>query len=133
MDSSTISQLVFVVFGAAVFLYGFILYKNLSQLRAANDRSKATLNGLLRKLRDEEAKLAGLGADSSENRKPIAELQERLSADIQSFNESVRQYNSRIGQFPEAIVAAIMGLHRYDMFLALGEKRPVDDPISGSH
>lgn len=131
MDSGTISQLVFFVFGAAVLLYGFVLYKKLAQLRDANDRARTRLNALVRELRDENAKLAVPGANSDESRRRLAELEERTSRDIASFDESARQYNSRIGQFPEAIVAATMGLHRRDLFLASAEARPARAETSG--
>jgi low affinity Fe/Cu permease len=112
MDSGTISQLVFFIFGAVVCFYGFILYRSLSQLRDGNERVKARLDSLARELREEEASLSG---NSDESRQKIAELQERIRTEMQVFNNSVRLYNARIGQFPEAIVAAIMGLKRQDL------------------
>lgn len=115
MDSSTLSQLVFFVFGAAVCLYGFFLYWTLSRLRDENEHAKARLNGLVRELREEEANLAGFAGNSEESRARIAELQGRITTEMQAINRSVRQYNARIGQFPEAIVAAVVGLKRQDL------------------
>lgn len=103
MDSGVISQLVFLVFGAAVFIYGFIVYRDLSRLRDANDRARAKLDSSIREKKDEP--------DS-------AETERRFSAAIQAFNQDVREYNTRIGGFPESIVAAIMGLKRREGFLA---------------
>jgi hypothetical protein len=96
MDSGTISQLVFFVFGAAVLLYGFILYRDLARLRDATDRAQAKLNTLLQTLSTEPP--------------------QRISTEVESFNQAVRQYNARIGQFPEAIVAAVMGMQRRPLF-----------------
>lgn len=53
MDSGTISQLVFVIFGAGVFLYGLILHKELSRFGNANDRSRLKLDATLRNFYDE--------------------------------------------------------------------------------
>lgn len=103
MDSGTISQLVFLVFGAAVFIYGFTVYRDLSQLRNANDRARAKLNSLICEKNDDP--------DS-------AELKERISAANQAFDQDVREYNARIGGFPESIVAAITGLKRREGFRA---------------
>ncbi len=100
MDSGTISQLVFFVFAAAILIYGFTLFRSLARVRDANDRLRAKLDVLLR--------------DSTD---PM-----RVAAEIESFNHDVRQYNARIGQFPEAIVAAIMGLQRHDFFSLSGKE-----------
>jgi LemA family len=94
MDSGTISQLVFFVFAAAVLIYGFVLSRKLARLREANDGSRAKLEALIR------------GSDD----------QNQVATAIESFNESVREYNARIGQFPEAVVAAIMGMQRRSFF-----------------
>src|SRR5215472_152825 len=101
MDSGAISQLVFFVFGAAVFIYGFIVYRDLSRLRDANDRARAKLDSLIRAKNE--------GSNS-------AVVQGRISAAIQSFDQDVSEFNTRIGGFPESIVAAIMGLKRREKF-----------------
>ncbi len=106
MDAGTISQLVYLVFGAAVVIYGFVVYRALSGLRAANDRARAKLDALLREEKDNPSS---------------AELCERISASIQTFNQNVREYNTRIGGFPESIVAAVMGLKRRELFRAPDE------------
>lgn len=128
MDSGTISQLVFVIFGAAVLLYGFILYRSLARLRDTTDHAQARLNALLRDLRDEEAKVPETVTDSTEMQTRIAELPQNISTEVESFNQAVRQYNARIGQFPDAIVAAIMGMQRRPLFrmseTAENEDRP---------
>jgi|GEM_PF-6252284 hypothetical protein len=94
MGSGTISELVFVVFAVAILIYGFVLSRNLARLREANDRSRAKLDALMQGSAD----------------------QKQLAAEIESFNNHVQQYNSRIGQFPDAIVAAIMGMQRRSFF-----------------
>ncbi len=94
MDSGTISQLVFFVFAAAILIYGFTLFRSLARLRDANDSLRARLDVFVR--------------DSTDST--------RVAAEIESFNNDVRQYNARIGQFPEAIVAALMGLRRRPFF-----------------
>jgi hypothetical protein len=96
MDSGTISQLVFFVFGAAVLLYGFILHRDLARLRDSTDRAQAKLNASVQT--------------------GITEAPLRISTEVESFNQAARQYNARIGQFPEAIVAAIMGMQRRPLF-----------------
>jgi LemA family len=94
MDSGTISELVFFVFAAAILIYGFVLSRKLARLREANDRSRAKLEALIRGSAD----------------------QKQVATAIESFNQSVREYNARIGQFPEAIIAAIMGMQRRSFF-----------------
>ena len=128
MDSGTISQLVFLIFGAAVLLYGFTLYRSLARLRDTTDRAQARLNTLLRDLRDEKAKVPETVTDSTEMQTRITELPQHISPEVESFNQAVRQYNARIGQFPDAIVAAIMGMQRRPLFrmseTAANEARP---------
>jgi hypothetical protein len=104
MDSGTISALVFLVFGAVVFIYGWIVYRDLARLRDANDHARAKLDVLVR------------GVDQNEKSTENAELQRRISIEAECFNEAVREFNARIGQFPEAIVAAVMGLRRLEIF-----------------
>ena len=94
MASGTISELVFFVFAAAILIYGFVLSRKLARLREANDRSRAKLEALIRGSAD----------------------QKQVATAIESFNQSVREYNARIGQFPEAIIAAIMGMQRRSFF-----------------
>ena len=53
MDSSTISGIVFFLFGAAVFVYGIVLYKGLARLRNQNDRAWADIDALLKQRYDE--------------------------------------------------------------------------------
>ncbi len=101
MDSGTISQLVYLIFGAVVGIYGFVVYRGLAGLRVANDRARANLDALLRE----------------QNVNPgSAELRGRVSVAVQTLNQNVREYNARIGGFPESIVAAIMGLKRGELF-----------------
>ena len=106
MDAGTISQLVYLVFGVAVVIYGFVVYRALSGLRVANDRARAKLDGLLCEEKEDPGS---------------AELRERISASIQTFNQNVTEYNTRIGGFPESIVAAVMGLKRRELFRAPDE------------
>lgn len=128
MDSATISQLVFLVFGATVFVYGWVLHHELARLRVANDHARAKLDALVRELRDENGKLVDDTA-SSQLQSRITGLQERILAEAESFNGTVREYNARIGQFPEAIVAAITGLQRRELFRAPDQ----DSRPSSSH
>jgi LemA protein len=53
MDSSTISGIVFFLFGAAVFVYGIVLYKGLARLRKQDDRAWADIDALLKQRYDE--------------------------------------------------------------------------------
>jgi len=57
MDSSAISGLVFFLFGAAVFVYGLVLYSGLVRLRNQNDRAWASLEVLLKQRHDNIANL----------------------------------------------------------------------------
>jgi len=100
MDSGTISQLVFLVFAAAVLIYGYILYRDLVRLRDENDRARAILDAVLRERNN---------SDKS------TDIQQRITVSA-AFNEDVRRYNARIGGFPESIVASIMGLRRRDLY-----------------
>ncbi len=106
MDSGAISQLVFLVFGIAVFIYGIVVYRGLAALRAANDRTRAKLDALVR--------------EQTENPRS-AELGERIATATRSFNQEVVAYNARIGGFPESIVAAIAGIKRREALRASGE------------
>jgi LemA protein len=47
----------------------------------------------------------------------IAEVNQHIAERSKSFNENVREYNSRIGQIPDVFVASSMGLTRREMFL----------------
>jgi LemA family protein len=117
MDSGMVSEVVFLVFAAGILIYGFILYRDLAGVRESNDRARAKLDELLRDFRDQD--------DAAQTVKPnripdggqrVSDLRQRISKEAESLNENTRQYNARIGQFPEAIVAAIMGLQRRGLF-----------------
>lgn len=49
-------------------------------------------------------------------RKQLAGLQTQIANNRALFNEDVRSYNSRIGQFPDAVVASIIGMKRREKF-----------------
>ncbi|HKT88974.1 MAG TPA: LemA family protein [Candidatus Sulfotelmatobacter sp.] len=49
-------------------------------------------------------------------RKQLAGLQTQIADHRALFNEDVRAYNSRIGQFPDAVVAGILGMKRREKF-----------------
>jgi hypothetical protein len=161
VDSSTISGLVFLVFGAAVFIYGASLYFSLVRLRQANDHAWFSLNTQLKEYAQEVAKLinirteGGLAdktlallaqsladfmqADSAEKKSEaymrlsgalsgakeedslnhgnrIKELEGSISALAKNFNAGAANYNRRIGQIPDVVVASIAGLERMELF-----------------
>jgi uncharacterized protein YlxW (UPF0749 family) len=117
MDSGMISQLVFLAFAAAILIYGFILHRDLASVRESNDRARARLDQLLRDLRDQdEAAQTVEPNEVPDGRQRVSDLRQRISKEAESLNENTRQYNARIGQFPEAIVAAMTGLQRRGMF-----------------
>ncbi len=70
MDSSTISGLVFVLFGAAVFVYGIVLYKGLVSLRNKNDRSWHTIDDLLKERLKEFPNLLEIVTPYMQNEQP---------------------------------------------------------------
>jgi len=49
-------------------------------------------------------------------RRQLAALQSQIADQRTLFNDDIRAYNLRIGQFPDALVASIMGMKRRERF-----------------